>query len=133
MVELKQIMLLPSLVTLLVSNNRVQTLTNDIFVFLKSLKFLDFSANRLIKIENAAFSGLVNLQTLYLNNNNLDSPDSDSDYFFLYNLSLLEHLDLSFNYFYYLSHGYLNHLKSLTTLLLNNNRLKEISSRLFRV
>ena len=133
MVELRQRMLLPSLVTLLVSNNRVQTLTNDIFVFLKSLKFLDFSANRLIKIENAAFSGLVNLQTLYLNNNNLDSPDSDSDYFFLYNLSLLEHLDLSFNYFYYLSHGYLNHLKSLTTLRLNNNRLKEISSRLFRV
>jgi Leucine-rich repeat (LRR) protein len=82
MVELRQRMLLPNLVTLLVSNNRVQTLTNNIFVHLKSLKLLDFLANRLIKIENAAFSGLVNLQTLYLNNNNLDSPDSDSDYFF---------------------------------------------------
>jgi Leucine-rich repeat (LRR) protein len=82
MVELRQRMFLPSLVTLLLSNNRVQTLTNDIFVFLKFLKFLDFSANRLNKIENAAFSGLVNFQTLYLNNNNLDSPDSDSDYFF---------------------------------------------------
>jgi Leucine-rich repeat (LRR) protein len=82
MVELKQRMLLQNLVTLLVSNNRVQTLTNDIFVHLKSLKLLDFSANRLIKIENAAFSGLVNLQTLFLNNNNLDSPDYDSDYFF---------------------------------------------------
>jgi Leucine-rich repeat (LRR) protein len=82
MVELKQRILLPNLVTLLVSNNRVQTLTNYIFVHLKSLKLLDFLDNRLIKIKNAAFSGLVNFQTLYLNNNNLDSPDSDSDYFF---------------------------------------------------
>jgi Leucine-rich repeat (LRR) protein len=94
------------------------------------LKLLDFSANRLIKIENATFRGLVNLQTLYMNNNYLDSAESDSDYF-LDDLSRLEHLDLSYNYFYYLSRGYFKHLKSLKSLRLNNNRLKEISSSLF--
>jgi Leucine-rich repeat (LRR) protein len=130
MVVFRQRMFLPNLVTLLVSNNRVQTLTNYIFVHLKSLKLLDFSANRLIKIENATFKGLVNLQTLYMNNNYLESAESDSDYF-LDDLSLLEHLDLSFNYFYYLSRGYFKRLKSLKTLRLNNNRLKEISSSLF--
>jgi Leucine-rich repeat (LRR) protein len=103
MVEFGKRMFLPNLVTLLVSNNRVQTLTNNIFIHLKSLRVLDFSANRLIKIEQAAFRGLINLQTLYLNNNYLDSADSDLDDYFLGDLSLLEHLDLSYNYFYYLS------------------------------
>ena len=69
--------------------------------------------------------GFVNLQTLYLNNNYFDFAEFDSDYF-LDDLSLLEHLDLSYNYFYNLSRDYFKHLKSLKTL-----RLKEISSSLF--
>ena len=52
------------------------------------------------------------MQTLYMNNNYLDSADSDSDYF-LEDLSLLEHLDLSFNYFYNLSRDYFKRFNEL--------------------
>jgi Leucine-rich repeat (LRR) protein len=128
MIEFRKTMFLPNLEKLLVSNNRVQTLTNDVFIYLKSLQLLDFSVNRLIKIENASFRGLINLKTLSLNNNYLD--DSESDYF-IDDLSLLEYLDLSYNYFKYLSKSFFKRLKSLKTLRLNNNQIKEVGSSLF--
>jgi len=127
--EFREKLFLPNLRILLVSNNRVQSLTNEIFIHLKEVEEIDFSINRIILIEKMTFKGLVGLKRLNLSKNYLET-NSFSDYF-VPDLTLLEILDLSYNYFYYFNQGFFKNLKQLKYLWLNNNNIKEISSSLF--
>jgi Leucine-rich repeat (LRR) protein len=127
--EFREKLFLPNLKILFVSNNRVQSLTNEIFIHLKEAEEIDFSINRIILIEKMTFKGLVSLKRLNLSKNYLET-NSHSDYF-VPDLTLLEILDLSYNYFYYFNQGFFKNLKQLKHLWLNNNNIKEISSSLF--
>ncbi|XP_036387407.1 amphoterin-induced protein 3 [Megalops cyprinoides] len=86
---------------------------------------LDFSHNRLVRLEEGDFSGLPRLDTLRLAHNRLTrlSPGS------FRNSSGLRHLDLSSNELHVVEQHYFQELLGLEELLLFNNRITRVESK----
>jgi Leucine-rich repeat (LRR) protein len=78
------------------SQNRIKTLHANAFFYLNSLNTLDLSYNYLSRFDENAFSGSVqnSLRSLQLQNNELKWPHY---IYILYNLHLLQDLNLDFN------------------------------------
>jgi Leucine-rich repeat (LRR) protein len=112
------------------SNNLIQSinLNNSMPI----LEHLDVSQNRLIKISENSFVGLKKLRFLNLSGNKLDLQSQFNNISYFHNQILLETLDLSFNEIKYLdSNVTFQKLSSLKILNLQNNKLNSIGSYLF--
>ncbi|KPP76228.1 amphoterin-induced protein 3-like [Scleropages formosus] len=86
---------------------------------------LDLSHNRLVQLEDAAFSGLPRLESLRLSHNRLSriSPGT------FRNATTLRHLDLSSNELHVVEQHYFQELVGLEELLLFNNRIVRVESK----
>uniref|UniRef100_A0A914M054 Uncharacterized protein n=1 Tax=Meloidogyne incognita TaxID=6306 RepID=A0A914M054_MELIC len=82
----------------------MKSIDEKIFLNLASLKYLDLSGNKLSQLKDSLFSKLVNLETLLLDNNQINSLDD----------------------------GIFNSLTKLKTLTISNNRLKKITKNVFK-
>ena len=92
---------------------------------LGSLEYLDLSENYCYNIHPQLFSHLRNLTTLRLSKNNLGSSlASDSKASTFWNLTLLEHLDLSSNVIEYLPDQVFDKNNKLRFLNLSHNELR---------
>ncbi|XP_040573970.1 toll-like receptor Tollo [Lepeophtheirus salmonis] len=147
---------LPSLLSLDISNNGLRVLVNDAFQGLGNLKFLDLSHNALVALPPDIFKGLSKLESLSIGNNSLGTIDINvfSNLGSLKSLNLsgnsldenwlkpgiFDHLisllllDLSFNHLSKLEQPELfAYIENLEALNLDSNRLKSISSQIFRL
>jgi len=70
-----------SLQTLILSHNYIRTVKNDTFVAFANLKTLDLSYNSIFIVEPLALRNTIQLNTVYLNNNKLDSKSLPSSLF----------------------------------------------------
>ncbi|CAK5062133.1 unnamed protein product [Meloidogyne enterolobii] len=118
----------------------MKSIDEKIFLNLASLKYLDLSSNKLSQLKRSHFSKLVNLETLLLDNNQINSDvfknlqnleslslqnnfiESIEDEAFSYLLSL-KHLDISNNRIGKLK---ITHLPKLEILFLSNNLFEQI-------
>jgi Leucine-rich repeat (LRR) protein len=119
-----------SLIHLCVSNNRIQVI--DSITQMPCLEYLDLSQNRLISIEENSFTFLKKLKHLNLSQNKLDLESEFNNISFFNEQFLLENLDLGFNEIKYLdSNLTFKNLNSLKVLNLTNNKLKSVDLFLF--
>ncbi|XP_023332215.1 chaoptin, partial [Eurytemora carolleeae] len=82
--------------TLLINDNRIQTIESRAFVEMRALKHLNLEGNQIVSLNDESFQNLHSLQILNLAYNNLRSVNFDSlDY--VGSLSPTLHLDLSHN------------------------------------
>ena len=86
---------------------------------------LDFSHNRLARLEEGGFSGLPRLDTLRVAHNRLTRISHRS----FQNVSGLRHLDLSSNELHVVEQHYFLELLGLEELLLFNNRITRVESK----
>lgn len=107
---------------LLAKNNELETLPKNVFSNTK-LNYLDFSNNRIARIETIGKSGAKNLQTLLLSNNHIESINATT----FNDLRNLTVLDLSFNDLWYLAHESFDQLINLKNLSLAYVRLYHFS------
>lgn len=88
---------------------------------------LDLSHNRIMQLEEGAFEGLPQLETLRLAHNQLTAILPGA--FRNSSGTLLRHLDLSSNHLRVLEQHYFQELSGLEELLLFNNRIVRVESR----
>ena len=115
---------LRSLINLQISDNPLSgTLKTDTFGGLVSLPTLDISRNLLTVVQNSSFNGMIELKDLNMSRSKIKELQYNV---FVYT-GYLETLDLSYNE---LEIFFVNmtELVGLSTLLLNNNLIKSISS-----
>uniref|UniRef100_T1IRV5 TIR domain-containing protein n=1 Tax=Strigamia maritima TaxID=126957 RepID=T1IRV5_STRMM len=98
--------------------NQIRRIMKNQLVF-PQLSWLDFTSNKIHRIDIGAFDHLQNLKNLTLTHNRLIQTDEK----IFQNNSLLEILNLSFNQLVYLPTNIFHPLKSIEILQLNNNRL----------
>lgn len=91
------------------------------------LEVIDLSKNKINKLENNAFSGLLHLQTLLLQGNKLKTIDGTSISY----APKLKNLDLSDNLLESLETGFSNSVDKLKNLNLGNNNISIISKDTF--
>ncbi|KAI6225311.1 hypothetical protein M3Y99_01352500 [Aphelenchoides fujianensis] len=107
------------------SGNKLEIVKRETLSHLKSLEILLVSNNRINAIEDGAFDGLSNLRTLNLAHNELRNITRDT----LRGLSNLETLELEGNLIDYIDENAFKHTPKLRLLNLGNNTLKRITLR----
>ena len=124
-IEAKAFHYLPNLKHLNLSNNKIKRFDSNIFKKdLVNLETLHLNNNELEKI---TIKNLSNLKELFLNGNKLSSIESDS-FKWLTNLKILNLEDNSIQTVDYLS---FSNLKNLKVLKLNQNKLMKIDRKCF--
>jgi Leucine-rich repeat (LRR) protein len=119
-----------SLSALYVSKNRVQEI--KLISLMPNLVYLDLSHNRLISIKDESFLNLKRLKHLNLSYNKLDLRSEFNNISYFKGQSNLEILDLSFNQIKYLdSNVTFRYLGSLKLLNVSDNKMKFIDSYVF--
>lgn len=115
------------LIYLDISNNQLVTLGSNGFLAQKELKVLLLHRNMISQLENETFSGLDELETLFLNDNYIE--DIPPNVF--RPLKKLEKLDLSRNHLTKFNDFAFSGLDKLKTLLLRDNKFVTIPSKAF--
>lgn len=115
----------PTLINLYIYGNQISRLENDVFAQTPSLLYLSAGSNAITEIEENAFNGLSQLQslTLYYNEISEISPSA------LVPLRSLYYLDLGGNQISEISFRHFSSLQYLQTLWLENNNLTQIDIR----
>ncbi|XP_060622049.2 leucine-rich repeat and transmembrane domain-containing protein 1 isoform X1 [Anolis sagrei] len=107
---------------LLLSNNRIQKISQHAFTDTSALKILDLSNNSISGLLPGTFKGLQNLQILNLTKNYIGYVDNKTFSF----LPRLKELDLSFNNIFSLPGILGNNTRHITLLSLKHNKLQKI-------
>ncbi|XP_077973715.1 uncharacterized protein LOC144429519 [Styela clava] len=117
-----------SLLSLNLSHNVIQSLSEDNFQLTPALTYIDLSYNNLTCIQGNVFRGLTDLQTLILTGNRIASLSPQS----FRNLTSLRDLKLSYNKIRALPIDIFTSLSNLKTLSLDGNKISIIPDELFR-
>ncbi len=142
---------LENLITLDLTFNQLSILRKDIFINVKSIKYLQLGCNHLTELPAGIFDSLTNLEELALNSNKLkkverglfsklinlaalflyenDLKELDNDIF--ENLSQLQTLSLENNKLAKLEPGLFSKLEKLNFLNLKNNLLTSLDTKMF--
>nr|XP_060622051.1 leucine-rich repeat and transmembrane domain-containing protein 1 isoform X2 [Anolis sagrei ordinatus] len=107
---------------LLLSNNRIQKISQHAFTDTSALKILDLSNNSISGLLPGTFKDLQNLQILNLTKNYIGYVDNKTFSF----LPRLKELDLSFNNIFSLPGTLGNNTRHITLLSLKHNKLQKI-------
>ncbi|XP_055919385.1 chaoptin [Eupeodes corollae] len=117
-----------SLNELYMANNKLQSIPPGTWPVMNSLLYLDLAGNNLSdSLEGDNFKGLLVLQTLVLNKNNISYPPKQS----LTDMSTLQYLHLEENNITKLEKSAFGKLPVLFHLNLYNNSITEVSKRSF--
>ncbi|XP_022916006.2 chondroadherin-like [Onthophagus taurus] len=112
-----------SLISLDLSQNKIQNLTAYVFSSLKNLEQLNLSRNGLENIENGAFKGLSKLEYLDLENNNIHTLQ----YATFIRLHNLRELHMPYNKLYVLKLGLFSPMPELRYLNVSHNNIHGIA------
>ncbi|KAL3847440.1 hypothetical protein ACJMK2_018347 [Sinanodonta woodiana] len=113
------------------SNNRIQSLDFPNPLDINNLQLLQLSNNNISIIRSFQFSGLPHLQELSLENNVIETIQSEAFTSKSLSYSFLIQLDLAYNKIGNISVGVFNNLHSLTFLDLSGNYLTRITDATF--
>lgn len=107
----------------------LETITWEMFDGLVAMETLSLEGNDIIEIPEFAFYGMPNLKILILSNNKLTNIRSET----LAGLFHLEHLDISRNQLHHLSDTTFAPLPKLTSLDIRDNPITEVDASTFEV
>ncbi|XP_068602383.1 SLIT and NTRK-like protein 5 [Brachionichthys hirsutus] len=113
---------------LLLTGNRLKTLSANEFVDYKGLTILHLGNNDISEVGAGAFNGLQGLKRLHLNNNKIDALKEEC---FL-GLESLEYLQIDYNYISHVGSNAFSRLGHLEVLILNDNLISALPANVFR-
>ncbi|KAL7677937.1 hypothetical protein ACOME3_004166 [Neoechinorhynchus agilis] len=111
------------------SHNKISVIDNDDFLLLTNLRFLCVQFNKIWKIVPRSFEYCQELKTLDLANNHLRNLDVQDMFYGLNNVIFLH---LAKNGFRLFPRSHLSNLKSLRSLNISHNPIREFYSGAFR-